>query len=207
MTIVGFALNALLSILLVTALAFGVRLSRRLAALRESHDGFALAVRDLDAAARRAEQGLADLRAATDEAVDMLADRIEKGRELATRLERLSTNAVARAPARPEPSAAEARRAEALDRRAERVVAAWGRKSDLEFIDEDEDEIATPEAVGEAQRVRALGALLAASREARAKPERLVRREPKVAARTSSLDDDLFEDDSLTLDRAVGGAR
>ena len=32
-------------------------------------------------AAARAEQGLADLRAATDEATDMLADRIEKGRE------------------------------------------------------------------------------------------------------------------------------
>jgi hypothetical protein len=38
--------------------------------LRDSHEGFAKAVADLDRAAMRAEQGLADLRAATDEAAD-----------------------------------------------------------------------------------------------------------------------------------------
>jgi ABC-type transporter Mla subunit MlaD len=73
----------------------GWRLNRRLKALRDSHDGFAIAVRELNAAAARAEQGLADLRAATDEAVDELADRIEKGRSLATRLERLIDQAPA----------------------------------------------------------------------------------------------------------------
>src|SRR6185295_10148531 len=68
-------------------------LNGRLKALRDSHDGFAIAVRELNDAAVRAEQGLSDLRAATDEAVDQLADRIEKGRALAGRLERLIDSA------------------------------------------------------------------------------------------------------------------
>jgi hypothetical protein len=90
---IGLAMNGLLAVLLLAALTVGLRLNRRLKALRDSHDGFATAVADLNTAAARAEQGLADLRAATDEAVDMLADRIEKGRALAMKLERLSEHA------------------------------------------------------------------------------------------------------------------
>ena len=86
MSIVGLGLNLLLAALLAAALAMGWRLNRRLKALRDSHEGFAVAVADLNTAAARAEQGLADLRAATDEAVDILGDRIEKGRTLAARL-------------------------------------------------------------------------------------------------------------------------
>lgn len=89
MSLIGLAMNLLLAGLLGAALVLGLRLNKRLKALRDSHDGFAVAVRELNAAAERAEQGLADLRAATDEAVDTLADRIEKGRALASRLERL----------------------------------------------------------------------------------------------------------------------
>jgi hypothetical protein len=89
MSIVGFAMNGLLAALLAAALALGWRLNRRLKALRDSHAGFAAAVRELNLAAARAEQGLADLRAATDEAADLLSDRIDKGRQLATRLEKL----------------------------------------------------------------------------------------------------------------------
>lgn len=89
MTIIGLVLNLVLVGLLLAALFVGLRLNKRLKALRDSHDGFATAVRELNAAAQRAEQGLADLRAATDEATDMLADRIEKGRALAGKLERL----------------------------------------------------------------------------------------------------------------------
>ncbi len=87
MTIAAFAMNALLALLLLAALAFGWRLERRLKALRDSHEGFAKAVAELDAAAQRAEQGLADLRAAADEAAGTLTDRIEKARALAGRLE------------------------------------------------------------------------------------------------------------------------
>jgi hypothetical protein len=101
MSIIGLAMNVLLAALLFAALVMGWRLNRRLKALRDSHDGFAVAVRELNAAAARAEQGLADLRAATDEAVDELADRIEKGRALATRLQRLIDDAPAGSPAGP----------------------------------------------------------------------------------------------------------
>ncbi|HLZ73678.1 DUF6468 domain-containing protein [Phenylobacterium sp.] len=93
MSLIGLAMNLLLAGLLVAALMMGWRLNRRLKALRDSHDGFATAVAELNTAAARAEQGLSDLRAATDEAVDMLADRIEKGRSLAMKLERLAEHA------------------------------------------------------------------------------------------------------------------
>ena len=93
MSIIGLVMNVLLACLLLAALVMGWRLNRRLKALRDSHDGFAIAVRELNAAAARAEQGISDLRAATDEAVDELADRIEKGRALATRLQRLIDDA------------------------------------------------------------------------------------------------------------------
>jgi hypothetical protein len=90
MSVIGIGLNLLLACLLAAALLMGSRLNKRLKALRDSHDGFAIAVRELNTAAARAEQGLADLRAATDEATDELADRIEKGRALAAKLERLT---------------------------------------------------------------------------------------------------------------------
>jgi hypothetical protein len=93
MSIIGLAMNSLLAALLLAALVMGWRLNRRLKALRDSHDGFAVAVAELNTAAARAEQGLADLRAATDEAVDILGDRIEKGRATAAKLERLIDHA------------------------------------------------------------------------------------------------------------------
>lgn len=154
MSFVGIALNILLAVLLGAALVMGYRLNRRLKALRDSHEGFAVAVRELNTAAARAEKGLADLRAATDEAVDILGDRIEKARALAAKLERLSDAAPAAAPV--------ARRAPAAE----------------------EDDLA---------QERRLGALLAAAREARARPERLVRREP-LARPKPAFEDDLFED-------------
>lgn len=103
MTLIGLAMNLLLAGLLGAALVLGLRLNKRLKALRDSHDGFAIAVRELNAAAERAEQGLADLRAATDEAVDTLADRIEKGRALAAKLERLIIVAPREAKEAPDP--------------------------------------------------------------------------------------------------------
>lgn len=88
MSVLALTMNLVLSGLLLAALAFGWRLERRLKALKDSHDSFARAVADLDAAAARAEQGLADLRAATDEAAETLSDRIEAARSLAARLEK-----------------------------------------------------------------------------------------------------------------------
>lgn len=87
MSVIALAMNGLLAVLLIAALAFGWRLERRLKALRDSHAGFAKAVADLDQAAARAEQGLADLRAATDEAAETLAARIERAQALAAQLD------------------------------------------------------------------------------------------------------------------------
>ena len=88
MSAIAIGLNLMLAGLLAAALMMGYRLNGRLKALRESHEGFAKAVAELDAAAARAEQGLADLRAATDEAHDALADRIDKARALTAKLDR-----------------------------------------------------------------------------------------------------------------------
>ncbi|RAK58040.1 DUF6468 domain-containing protein [Phenylobacterium deserti] len=162
MTIAGLIMNLVLVALLLAALSMGWRLNRRLKALRDSHDGFAIAVRELNAAALRAEQGLADLRAATDEATDVLADRIEKGRALATKLERLVEQGQGMTPARSG---------------AVRTSAAA-----LEPEREDEDDRA---------QERRLGALLAAAREARSRPER---RTPPPSRPKPSFEDELFED-------------
>jgi hypothetical protein len=91
MSPVSMTLDLLLAALLLITLGFGLRLERRLKTLQASQTTFAAAVADLDRAASRAETGLADLRGAMDEAVSLLAGRIEKARELATRLEMLTT--------------------------------------------------------------------------------------------------------------------
>jgi hypothetical protein len=87
MTLPVLVMNGLLTVLLLAALAFGWRLDRRLKALKASHESFAKAVADLDTAAARAEQGLADLRGATEEASELLRERIETARRLAGRLD------------------------------------------------------------------------------------------------------------------------
>jgi ABC-type transporter Mla subunit MlaD len=87
MTLPVIVMNATLMVLLLAALAFGWRLDQRLKALKASHESFAKAVADLDGAAARAEQGLADLRGATEEASERLQERIETARRLAGRLD------------------------------------------------------------------------------------------------------------------------
>ncbi len=93
MSDIGLIMNVLLGVLLVGALFLGWRLEGRLKALRASHQSFSQAVADLDRAAARAEQGLADLRAATDEAAETLAARIDRAGHLAGRLEKLTAEA------------------------------------------------------------------------------------------------------------------
>lgn len=126
MSDIGLIMNALLGVLLLGALFVGWRLEGRLKALRASHLSFARAVEDLDRAAARAEQGLADLRAATDEAAESLSGRIERAKGLTAKLERLTseaTNIEARLAAAPPPPPA-AVRDNAFARFAERYGAA-----------------------------------------------------------------------------------
>ncbi|MGA0603069.1 DUF6468 domain-containing protein [Caulobacter sp. KR2-114] len=115
MSAVALILNLLLGGLLVMALGMGWRLERRLKALRESQATFVGAVQDLDRAAARAEQGLADLRAATDEAAESLASRIATAKTLSAKLD----VSIGRAAAMPEPTAARARADGRADARAE----------------------------------------------------------------------------------------
>ena len=181
MSIIGLTLNLLLAGLLIAALGMGWRLNRRLKALRDSHDGFAVAVAELNTAAARAEQGLADLRAATDEAVDILGDRIEKGRTLASRLDRLIEHASV--PQRAAPAAAIVDDPVA-ERRLGALLAAARQ--------------ARPERVMPPLRTEALGRLEAMA------PPPLERQAPRARR---SVEDELFDDEPLTLNDVRGAAR
>ena len=90
MSPVALTLDLLLAALLLITLIFGLRLDWRLKALNASQADFRVAIADLDRAAARAETGLAELRTAMDEAVDLLGGRIEAARELAAKLETLT---------------------------------------------------------------------------------------------------------------------
>lgn len=103
----GMILDGVLMLLLVAALGYGVRLERKLTALRAGQQAFASAVTELNTAAGRAEAALANLRASGQE-TDLLHDRIIKAREVKAQLEAL----IARGPAtsaEPTPARAKAR--------------------------------------------------------------------------------------------------
>ena len=92
----GVILDGVLMVLLVAALGYGIRLERKLSALRAGQQAFASAVTELNTAAGRAEAALATLRASGHE-TDLLHDRIVKAREVKAQLEGL----IARAPSAP----------------------------------------------------------------------------------------------------------
>ena len=95
----GIILDSVLMLLLVAALGYGVRLEKKLTALRAGQLAFAGAVTELNSAAGRAENALASLRASGEEA-DMLHDRILKARAVKQELEVL----IAKAPSRVAPA-------------------------------------------------------------------------------------------------------
>ena len=84
----GMILDGILMLLLVAALAYGVRLEKKLTQLRAGQLAFAGAVTELNSACARAESALGSLRASGEEA-DLLHDRIIKARALKTDLEQL----------------------------------------------------------------------------------------------------------------------
>jgi hypothetical protein len=186
MNVVALSMNLLLAGLLVSAMIVGIRLNRRLKALRDSHAGFEAAVRELNVAAARAERGLADLRSAADEVTDLLSDRIEKGRVLATRLETLTS------------AAAELPRPAAPARPVMRPPAATPAPAD-----------------GAHDRLGKLIAMARSRLEADSGPRPSLQAEPLVGRSslqgrriTSNLDDDLFEEEApLDLNHRVGIGR
>ena len=90
----GMIMDAVLMLLLVAAVGYGIKLERKLATLRAGQVAFAQAVSELNTAAGRAETALATLRASGQE-TDLLHDRIIKARAVKQELEVL----IARAPA------------------------------------------------------------------------------------------------------------
>ena len=83
---IGIVLDSFLMLLLVAAIGYGVRLEKKLTALRAGQMAFAGAVTELNQAAGRAENALQSLRAAGEEA-DMLHDRILKARAVKQELD------------------------------------------------------------------------------------------------------------------------
>jgi hypothetical protein len=197
MSVIALTLNLRLGALLTAALGLGWRLERRLRALRDSHRSFTEAVEDLDRAALRAEQGLADLRAATDEAAETLAGRIEKAERLAERLDSGIARAAAREP-QPEPAPA-----------AEPLAAAPA--SPLRRLRDD----LILEALEESPRERALGLFrerFASPAEARADlrapaPPPSPFGQANARRSRARVDDDLFVDAPATASRASGAHR
>lgn len=99
----GIILDSILMLLLVAAIGYGIKLEKKLKALRDGQLAFAGAVTELNAAAGRAEQALATLRASGHE-TDLLHDRIIKARAVKQELEVLIARAPAGLPARSAPS-------------------------------------------------------------------------------------------------------
>ncbi|MBJ7318043.1 MAG: hypothetical protein KJ728_15840 [Alphaproteobacteria bacterium] len=95
----GMIMDAVLMLLLVAAVGYGIKLERKLSALRTGQVAFAQAVTELNAAAGRAEAALATLRASGQE-TDLLHDRIIKAREVKQQLEALIARAPVAAPMR-----------------------------------------------------------------------------------------------------------
>jgi len=87
MSVMNAVMDLILMGLLLAALAFGVRLDKRLKALRSGQEAFAQAVRDLDDAAIRAHNSLRELRADADESQELLHGRVMAAREALNRLD------------------------------------------------------------------------------------------------------------------------
>lgn len=105
MSMTGLILDAALIVLILAAIGFGLRLEKKLKALRDGQAGFAQAVGELNLAAGRAQAALAELRAASEE-TDLLHERIVAARALKAELEGLvARGRAAQAPQpRPEPA-------------------------------------------------------------------------------------------------------
>ena len=88
MSAIGLIMDVLLIGLILAAIAYGLRLEKKLRALREGQEGFVKAVSELNIAAGRAEAALSELRAAGEE-TDLLHERIVAARTLKADLEGL----------------------------------------------------------------------------------------------------------------------
>ena len=188
----GMIMDAVLMLLLVAAVGYGVKLERKLAALRTGQLAFAQAVTELNAAAGRAENALATLRASGQE-TDLLHDRIIKAREVKAQLETLIARAPAAAPvrvvedepARRAPQAVAAPAAAEDDERADRMAALAERIQGLASPSTSRRAAATAAPAGR-DNVAAIVHALTAGRSANHSAKQ------SLNAARRNLDDDLF---------------
>ena len=94
---IGIVLDVLLGSLLLAAIVVGLRLEKRLRALREGQADFAKAVSELNNAAAKTEASLAEVRSATLQAQTTLADHTQDARAAAAKLELQASAALAAA--------------------------------------------------------------------------------------------------------------
>lgn len=80
-------MDVVLGVLLIVAVLLGLRLDKKLVALRAAHEGFAKAVHDLDDAAIRAHASLKELRGHADESQDLLHGRVLAARDILHKLD------------------------------------------------------------------------------------------------------------------------
>lgn len=185
MSIAALVMNGLLATLLLAALAMGVRLNARLKGIKDGHSAFVLAVSELNAAAAKAQGALADLRAATDEATDVLGGRISRARDAADRLEKL-VNRAETAPM-PQPISYREREISPRDSFRETFVP--------EAVPADRDVAAIERDLRDATKGGGGLAALLARMEGSVEPSRVLRSErPARSSFRPSVDDDLFED-------------
>ena len=94
MNAIAFCLDLILASLLLAALFVGLRLDRKLKALKDSQTGFVHAVGELDAALAKAQDGLGALKAAAAQAETAISDRIQDARGITARLDQQAKAAV-----------------------------------------------------------------------------------------------------------------
>ncbi len=97
MNAIAFCLDLILASLLLAALVVGLRLDRKLKALKDSQTGFVNAVADLDGSIVKAQDSLATLRAAAAQAETTIADRLQDARGATARLDQQTKSAGAAA--------------------------------------------------------------------------------------------------------------
>ena len=97
MNAIAFCLDLILATLLLAALFVGLRLDRKLKALRDSQSGFMGAVADLDASIVKAQDSLGALKSTAAQAETVIADRIQDARGITARLDQQSKAAAAAA--------------------------------------------------------------------------------------------------------------
>jgi ABC-type transporter Mla subunit MlaD len=93
MNAIAFCLDLILASLLLAALFVGLRLDRKLKALKDSQSGFIGAVAELDASIVKAQDSLAALKATAAQAEGAIADRIQDAKGITARLDQNAKSA------------------------------------------------------------------------------------------------------------------